>query len=575
MKKIPFALIWLFTIYSLYVKADNCLYIDSLWQIQKGAVKRNLLHAPSFKGMYRDCFVAFIKRLSENSSEQNFTVRMLSSLRGYCKANNSFDLAILNDVLSIVSPADYVRLSADIVLLWETYNGPFRKKLTYFIERGLFYEADSLYNDMYLLSLLDRYDLLKWTQTKAVLGDYSSAAEVFCDVSLYKKNFVTIARSRFVRLLVEADSRELQRSALKSYKKCYLKNPDADTLSLSKWLSSTYARFKLYREEVNAIIKLDRNAKSKGQRLLTTAQRRFSDNLFPKAIPPALLSWKYLTAGIPRQQCAIVLYQSYAHIGKTDSALIWLGKVNLTNQRSKMSAVVLYQTSGLLDKASGIISTLVESMNKDTLTIRQFLFEGKISNARSFVSKCTGASHWASAGPDTFLWKIRTAVYSGNLRAMALYLDSINSVGFTSSWKYASEILSCRMAMQRLEAYPDAFKHWGHLGYTIYINKPQDPVAGFKADRWPKNIREYLVITLVDALIQSEFFDTAQYILDLVPELNETPQICYFRAHVSSMRGYIEKAKKLFENIILSDPDDVFAHKARIYLLKLKQSQNM
>lgn len=463
----------------------------------------------------------------------------------------------------------------DIIKLGKSNNGSIRKNLVQLEERGLYAEADSLYNDLFLLSLYDVYDLLKWTKIKGILGDYNGAAKIYCEVSQFRKNFISIAQNQFARLLAESDSSDIQRSALEIYKKCYLSKPNSDTLSLSNWLSRTYARFKLFSEEDNAIVELDNNAKSKGKRLLRAAQRRFSNRFFTEAIPPALKSWKYLSTEPQRQRCAIILYQSYSNIGKADSAIVWLEKVKLTNDLSKTDAVVLYQLTGLFKKSYCIINTLKESINRDTLTIRQFLFERKFENACSFVTKCTKAKHWRQARIDNFLWKIRTSVFSGVLEDATLYLDSINSIGSSPSWRYASEILVYRMAIQRLGIHPTAFAYWGKLRYFAYIKTPQYMIAGFNKEKWPLTILEYFTITLTQALIKNELYEKAQYVLDLVLELNESQQLNYFRALASFNMGYIEKAKKLFENIILFDPDDVFAHKARIYLLKLKESQSM
>ena len=240
-----------------------------------------------------------------------------------------------------------------------------------------------------------------------------------------------------------------------------------------------------------------------------------------------------------------------------------------------MNAVVLYQEAGLFGKANDIITTLKTSVSRDTLTIRQLLFEGKIENARSFIIKCSKAGHWQSARLDNFLWKIRTGVFSGILNDAGVYIDSINSIGIPPSWHYAKEILIYRMALQRLGVNQPAFAYWGQLRYFAFIKKPQNMIDGFNKDKWSLNIREYFAASLVEALIANKLYEKAHYVLGLVPELHESQQINYFRALVSFKLGYLEKAKNLFENIILTDPDGVFSHKARIYLLKVNEPQSM
>lgn len=574
MKKALYLITCLLLSSPLYSSSDECVYMDPIWQKKQPKTQQNLLRNPSFKEMDKQCFIAFLNRLSQSSVKPK-TASLLSFLKKYCASTNSFDLSVLDAFLRTVNVAGNPGLSTNIVTLWESYNGSIRKKLARYEVRGLYAEVDSLYNDLFLLSLLDVYDLLKWTKIKGILGDYNGAAQIFCEVSQYRKNFVSMARSQFTRLLAESDSSDFQSNALDIYKECYLSKPNADTLSLSNWLSRTYARFNLFNEENSAIIELDRDEKSRGGRLLATAQNRFSNRLFAEAIQPALQSWKYLSTEPQRHRCAIILYQSYSGIGKADSAILWLERVKLRNELSKVNAVVLYQEAGLFEKAIDIITTLKISISRDTLTIRQFLFEGKIENARSFIVKCSKDGLWQSARLDNFLWKIRTGVFSGMLDDAGLYIDSINSIGIPPSRHYAKEILIYRMALQRLGVNQQAFAYWGRLRYFAYIKKPQNMATGFNGGKWPLDIREYFAATLVEELITNKLYEKAQYVLDLVPELNESPQINYFRALTSFNLGYSDRAKKLFENIILSNPDGVFAHKARIYLLKLNEPQSM
>ncbi len=157
----------------------------------------------------------------------------------------------------------------------------------------------------------------------------------------------------------------------------------------------------------------------------------------------------------------------------------------------------------------------------------------------------------------------------------ALYLDSIGSTRYPSSWVYTSEVLTTQLAMTRIGRDPDAFAYWGKLQQAIKANKVHELVSTFKADRWPDPIREYLAGTMVGACIEGKRYEEAQIILAKIPQLDKAPQIQYYRGLVNLMLGYNDKAQKLFEEIILATPDDVFAQKARIYLLKLKEFHSM
>jgi tetratricopeptide (TPR) repeat protein len=553
--------------------AGECVYKGAQWNSLKSDQKQDLLNRPSLKSMDVHCFVAFMKRFKGKSDKKNVTQKLFIFLKEYCTAHSSFDPVLLHAFIKTGGKKNISEVSEDIITLWKTYNGPVDNTLDRLEKQGQYSEADNIYNDFDALSQLDVYHLIKWAGIKGVLSDYSGAARLFCRISVYKTSFISMARSQFFRLLAECESPEIQRKALDVYKKCYLSELDTDTLALSIWLSRTCNRLGLFKEEVDAVVNLDRVAGSRGERLFKIAQKRFRSRLYSKALLPALLSWKDLSYDHQKQECAIILYQSYIYTGKKDSAIVWLERVNLTDLKSKANAVSLYQESNLFDKADSVISTILKSVCKDTLTIRQFLFKREIKQAASFASKQPKNSrHWVSAIGDNLLWKIRTAVFIGNMYNVGSYLDSINSIPYRSSWKYAAEVLSYKMAIQRLVAYPDAFKYWGKLQYAIYTGNPGQSVATFKADNRPGDVGEYVAVSLIDALIREEMFDTAQIVLGRVLKQIDTPHISFLRGYVYFMQGNVDKAKKIFENIILLYPDNVFAPKARIYLLKLKKS---
>lgn len=574
MKKTLYVTICLLLFLPYYGNTDDCLYLDSTWQTKQPKTQQRLLSNPSIDELDKHCFIAFLKRLSQQSFKLKPAI-LLSFLKKFCTSVDSFDLSVMHAFLGTVDVTNNPEFSNTVVTLWESYNGSIRKKFAWYEERGLYAELDSLYHDLFLLSLLDVYELLKWTRIKSILDDYNGAALIFCEISQLRKNFVSMAQSQFVQLLAKADSSDIQRSALEIYKDCYVSKPDADTLSLSNWLSGVYARFNLYNEENRAIVELDRDEKSRGERLLAAAQSRFSKRLYEEAVEPATQSWKYLSTERQRNRCAKLLYQSYATIGDVDSAMVWLEKITLTSEPDKVSAVVFYQEAGLFKKADDIISALKPSLYRDTLTIRQFLYEGKLKDACSYTINCTQAGHWRSANRDGFLWKMRTSAFSGMLEDAALFLDSIESAGFPPSWHYMKDVLIYRMAIQRMGIDQPGFISWGRLHYFIYIKKPQNIIDSIIKEVWPLDIREYLATTLLEALINNKLYEKAQYVLDMIPEVHTSSQIDYFHALISFKMGYIEKAKRKFENIIVSDPDGVFSHKARIYLLKINKIQTM
>ncbi len=568
--------ILVFIIFSsmIYGKTALCLYSDSAWQQHSSSLQKRLLKQPTFAEMDDACFIALLHRYPPAKNRTERTNTLFSYLKKYCRVSNTFSPSVLHEFLMVVDTASYPDISAGIAGLWKTYNGPLHLQLRTMERKGLYAEVDNVYSDFMKLSLLDVYELLKWARIKSILGDFDGAVSIYCKASATENSFVNVALNQLKRALADVSSTETIRRTLEHFSSCYRSHPGASLDTLSKWLSKTYAHFELFREEEQAITTFDSNPASKGERLLSAARNRFSRNLFSEALPPAKKAWQYLSSDRQRQKCAIICYQSYMHIGRTDSAVLWLDKVNLTQLHSKANAVVLYQNSGFFKKADSVIQMLDNTITRDTLMIRHYIFLGEPDKAQEYLTRCAIKSHWRYAPADLYLWHIRLQVYTGSLPQTSRYLDSLSRIKNSPSWHYTAEVLTIRLALQRLQIYPEAFKFWGSLRHDLYRNKPLEPVAAFNVTRWPAAIQEFLAATLIDALVGNEYYSEAQSILDRLPNL-DSPQTAYFRGITSFMLGYGDKAKKIFEKIILSNPDDVFAHKARIYLLKLRLSQSM
>lgn len=442
------------------------------------------------------------------------------------------------------------------------------------LSKGLYEKADSIYDSCYKFSDLNEYDLLKWTEIKGILGDFNGAARLFCDIGIKNSNLQRIARNQFFNMLSKTGSIEIKKKAIKEYRECSLSKLDTDSLLLSIWLSKTYSKFNLYREEIEAVTSLDRFNKSKGHRLLKIAKKRRAEKLFPEAVEAALQAWKYLSLKNDKQECIKILYKSYLYIGNADSALLWFQMNDISGPEDKISAVILFQATGMLDKADSAIAGLPESVSKDTLQIRQYIFSGRFDSASSFITKNKERTKRLFYKYDDFLWRIRTFLFSGKIFKFALCLDTMNTLTPPQKWPYTSEILNCRMALQRLQVYPEALQYWGKIRHSIYTRDTNcllKLTAEFVPDDWPDNIREFLAVTIVKALIKYELFSRAQKVINSVLNLKESSQMNFYSGIVSINTGKIEEAKSIFEDILLYKPDNLFTAKARIYLLKLDQ----
>ncbi len=413
-------------------EAGRCVYSDSSWQKLRVSQRKAALETAQLSMLDGRCFALLLKRVAQGR-EGDASEAVLSLVGRYCSTNASFSTSLFIEILGAV-PADRAPgLAAGLLAKWSEANGRVRDVLDGLEEGGAYREMDSVYVLCDLAGGLDIYDLLKWASVRGVLGDYAGAARVFCAVSLREPRLWAMARSQFVQQLSEAEP-GVRAPALHEFYACCREGSIADTARLLEWLSDTYAHFGLYAEETASIEAGVGDPVERARRLLDVARGRFGQRLFEHAIAPALAAYQSLPDGPARSECAALLYQSYVAVQRSDSALVWFRKAGVSDMQSMTSAAVLYQQAGLLAQSDSLIASLPPSITRDTLEIRQCIFEGAIEKARSLTLERSVMRHWAKASADASLWRVRTAVYAGDLAAA---LNDIDSAHFAPSWHAA------------------------------------------------------------------------------------------------------------------------------------------
>ena len=252
------------------------------------------------------------------------------------------------------------------------------------------------------------------------------------------------------------------RSVVAAYGECAAQGRAQDTADLRDWMARTYEAFGLFSEEIDVITKLDTRISPSARPLLECGKRAMARGLFTYAIPAERMAYDRLAGPSDKALCALVLYQSYAKLGKTDSAAWWLAKAPMANETFRAEAVAFFQRAGHAAKADSLIETLPKSRMRDTLSIRQSLFGRDVKAAadralRAFVEAAPGSER-----SGAMLWRIRTLIFSGNLGAARGLLDSID---FSATMKDADEILADKYAVFALQSDPSA---WGEFAKAAF-----------------------------------------------------------------------------------------------------------
>lgn len=566
-----------FMLYFIFIlfaaNSFSCPYSDSIWETLSPAKQTKLLEKPIYKNLNDTCFIYFLNVFTKKFSPQKKNRFLFTHLKNYCSASNSFTHQILHAFVKCLSNKEKHFLSAKIKVLWEQYNNQIHISVRDLKTQGQLVEADNLFLDMDALSLLDNTLYPDWAEIKWILGDYGGAAKLYCAMT---RN-IGYGRSLFKQLLIDNHSPKIQKEAISAYKNCYKNKAGINRKELFQWLRRMSIYLKLYDEEINNILEFGNNTKYKGYELHNIAKYRYSRGLYAQVIFPATLAWEYSTRKDSRQQLARLLFDSYSIMGKLDSAGIWLERSNNKDPIDELKSITFYQNTKSFNKADSLIklfeisspnsSRLNSNIIKDTLIFRQFLLQMNIADAHSIINKATLKTHWKDAHFDRNLWRIRASVFSGTLSKTREYIDSLKFYSPPATWKYYEEILSFKMALQRLASSPKAFKTWCSMKYFKYCNKSLNSFLSINPKQFDNTTQLFLFGTLIEELIEKHDYSNAQKCINQIPNLLNTSQISYYQGVVYSMLHKQKRAKSIFEEIILTYPNDVFAHKARMYLI--------
>jgi hypothetical protein len=447
---------------------------------------------------------------------------------------------------------------------------PLENKISTLLANDNIREADSLCTAFDLTRFMGPFDLVKWLRIKGTLGQYGQAGRLACLATGKDPHFGPMLQYQLAEVVKDAKI-DTVRAVLQAYVLCALGEGKCDTMAFKQWISGTYDRFGLYDEEVDALVSLDSKNHPSAQELLEAARQRFSRGLFSRAIRPALLAYARSTTVSQKTLCALLLYQSYAQTEKNDSAALWLAKVPLSQDSYKAEAITFFQRSRYFAKADSLIKTLRPSFMRDTLAIRQMLYDGNVKGATDAAAQAFQAqSRDKSNRNEAMLWRIRTLIFGGFIGAVLPLPDSIN---FTPSMNGAEEVLSDKYAFIMLQAYPSIWKDFGSIRLAAWAQRPDIALRALgspELENCPAGVKDLLIIDGVKTLEAGKLFSEARAVLERTAPAAASAEHRYYYAEALLGAGAPEQARQALEELVLKFPGDVFSEKARIALLRLQ-----
>jgi tetratricopeptide (TPR) repeat protein len=353
--------------------------------------------------------------------------------------------------------------------------------------------------------------------------------------------------------------------ALRTYGDCMLKQADVDTVRLRGWLTRSLSRFGLYQEELAMLTRTETPDTPIGRTLFSLAQRHFSRRRHQPALVAARAAYERVSREDLRSLCATIIYQSYVRQGKSDSALTWLKRADLSTARARMQAAVLYQQSGSLAKADSIVGLLHPGINRDTLAIRQLLFEGNPDSAAEAALALGSRGDTRQLRQLSGLWRVRSLLFATD---MASFKQTLESLRFPPTWPYAAEMLRHRYSFERVKTDPAAMSTWAQLEYALYRGEPEDAIPSLRAESYSGPAAALLVLRLARALLQDNRPAKARTVLAELDAAQAPPEHMYYCAEALYELGEPGEARELLQELIMAHPQDIFSSKARVLLQK-------
>lgn len=435
------------------------------------------------------------------------------------------------------------------------------------------FEADSLYGVLDKYGLLNTEQLLKWARWQELLKRYAGSIGLYCRLLDADRHFGDAVYDRMYQLFADAPQDSAAR-ALGAFEKCMLGRNGIDTLEVRLRLASFYASHGLDSAELNVLAAASGPPARLVPRFMDMARERFAERKYAAAIPPAALAYER-AGGRAKISAADLLFTAYRALHRYDSALVWIGRSDLSNESRKTEAAALYQRVGRLPEAGDLIVTLPRSFNRDTLELRQLLFNGDTRSARELARKTRMAR--PQYPDETLVWSARTLLFDGAFDDLAALLDTAQP---SVSWSGATEVLDCRLMLSRLRGSREALTAWSHADYDIFAGKSGRAISRVEGQQVVHNdFRTDILVRVIKGLLAQG--DTAAVMALFMKQGSsiDSPEYLYRYAEFMlrtagpeqvEQTRQTQKAEAVLLRIMKDYPGGVFSEKSRILLSKIK-----
>ena len=426
-------------------------------------------------------------------------------------------------------------------------------------------EADSLYGVLDNYKVLSVEQIYRWVHWRELLNRYAGSVELYCRLFDTDPRFGDAVYGRLYELFEDAPADSIVR-ALGALEKCALGRRGIDTVGVRLRLASVYANHGLDSSELNVLAAASGPPSRLVPRFMDMARERYARGNYIAAIAPAALAYERIGSVRTKMSVAGLLSQTYRALHRYDSALVWIGRSDLSNENVKIDAAALYQCAGRQSEAKALIGMISRSFSRDTLELRQCLYNGDTAGARELAQKIAAAQQPQYPG-EALLWRARSLLFDGAFDGLAALLDTARP---PSSWPGAAALLDCRLMLSQLQGSRSALTAWSHVEYDMFTGRPGRAVDRFSGKEIPPGYRTVLLVRVIKGLLTQG--DTAA----VVPLFRDqggnvdSPEYCYLYAEHLLRASGPEQAREVLLRIMRDWPGGVFSEKSRILLAKMR-----
>jgi tetratricopeptide (TPR) repeat protein len=406
---------------------------------------------------------------------------------------------------------------------------------------------------------------MRFGRERCLHKDYLAAAEVYCWAASVGRNIVHAVMTNMGRYFADADSAGRD-AALEMFMNCALSDAPADTAAIRDWIAAYYGRHGHFEREITTLARLNLPTAPSGRRLADVAKTHFANRRYRHAATAATAAYEHIEEeeSNRRNGTAFVAHQAYLQLGIRDSALAWLQISGITGRDAQFQAAALNQETGHLEAAAELINSMTPSITKDTLLVRQRIFEGIPGMALSEMSESRSVT-WARHPQERLLWRARCMIFGGRAHEASSTIDSIR---FSAAWHGASETLRYRYWIQKLDGNANMLNAWGKLEHLIYIGDLTGASRTFIGYGITGEAGEMMAVRVSRELTRAARHSEALLTLESI-QGGKGPEYLYFLAEALHGAGRTEEAREIVNKILMEFPSDIFAQKARILLMQI------